>query len=132
MNKAVEKIQRKRYQYLASIGGIGWLREADDVYNDINREQIAAFKDTFGSAFLGRINFQGEQHKEVVAGKRSVFEEYVGQKIYNFGCDFVVPAKDDVLEKLIRDWNAGIYTKGAIDKIFERIEELGGFNLLWT
>lgn len=126
------EIQRKRYQYLASIGGYGNLREADDVYNDISREQIMAFKETFGSAFLGRINFHGEQHKDVVSGKRSVFEEYVGQTVYNFGCDFVVPAKDDVLEKSIRDWNAGIYTKGAVDRIFERVEELGGCTFIWT
>lgn len=128
------EIQRKRYQYLASIGGIGYLREADDTYNDINREEIETFKSVFGTAFLGRINFSGEQHKDVVSGKRSVFEEYVGQKIYNFGCDFVIPEKDDILEGWIRNWNAGKYEKGIklIDAIFDRIDELGGIRLLWT
>ena len=133
MNKRKE-VQEKKMRYIASIGGYAWLEEADDTYNDFNRAMIEAFKEDFGSAILGRINFCGEQHKAVISGERSVFEEYTGQKIYNFACDFVIPEKDDVLEGYIRNWNAGVYPKGVslVELISERIKKLGGIQFLWT
>ena len=132
---AVREIQKRQNQYLAATGGVWALREADEKYNDMNREIIEAFKQTHGTAFLGNINFYGEERQKVASKQQSVYKEYTGQLVYNFGCAFVVPAKDEVLENLIFDWNtdkkAASECHGLIDKIIDRINELGGVNFVW-
>lgn len=124
------KLQNK---HLACTGGALALREADGTYNDFNREQIEAFQMMHGSAWMGRINFHGDQNKEVVAGTRSVYEEYTGQQVYNFGCDFIIPKTDEELEQMIRRWNGGKLPLDVnhLDKMMERIEKLRGINFVW-
>lgn len=132
---AVRKIQKRQNDYLASTGGVWALREADEKYNDMNREIIDAFKNAHGTAFLGNINFYGEDRQKVASKQKSVYIEYAGQLVYNFGCAFVVPSKDDLLEDLICSWNADKKTasecRGLIDKIVDRIQEIGGINFVW-
>lgn len=82
----------------------GYLRidEADDTYNDLNRKIINAYRERYGTAYLGRINYSGNQRQRIADGTESVFEAYTGQPLYNFCCDFCVSAPDRTLEELIR------------------------------
>ena len=129
------ELQQRQNQYLAMTGGVLALRESDDTYNDMNREMIKAFKTVNGTAFLGNINFYGERRQEVASHQRSIYTEYTGQFVYNFGYSFVVPEKDDTLEALVIEWNRGKnHTDGGasmVDAIMNRINELGGINFIW-
>lgn len=134
MKQTVQIIRKKQNLYLAKTGGVLALREGDETYNNFNRELITAVKGVYGSAFLGSINHYGEQRKRVADGIESVYTEYKEQPIYNFSCDFVIPVKDECLETLIREWNcAGGYAKSGnlISDIQNRVEKLGGINLIW-
>lgn len=132
---ALREIQKRQNHYLAATGGVWALREADENYNDMNREIIEAFKQAHGTAYLGKINFYDEERRRVALKQQSVYVEYTGQLVYNFGCAFVVPEKDEALESLICDWNTDKKTTsechGLIDKIMDRINELGGVNFVW-
>ncbi len=124
----------RKFQHIGRIGGWGCLMEADDIYNGLNREFMTALKQIHGTAFLGSVNFHGEDHKLVALGEKSIYEEYVGQPLYNFCCDYCVPTKDEELEKMIRAWNADdTLPKRRVDveAITSRIEAIGGINLIW-
>lgn len=123
-------VKHEQLSYIAASGGVLEIRESDDKYNDYNREIIKKFQDAHGSAFLGNINFYGEQRERVAEGKESVYEEYTGQPIYNASFSFVVPEKDEKLETAIRAWNGGA-GKADVNKIFARIEELKGISFIW-
>lgn len=123
--------RKKRREYVSLTGGWLELREADDTLNDSNRDIIQALRDAYGRAFLGNINFYDEQRQRIVEGKESVFEEYTGQIVYTATADFVVPAADEKLEELIREWNEKS-GPGLVDKITSRIDQLGGEHLIWT
>ena len=131
MMDALKELRKRQNLYLASTGGAWALREADEKYNDMNREIIDAFKKAYGAAFLGKINFYDEERQRVASKQQSVYVEYTGQLVYNFGCSFVVPVKDEDLEARIVEWNAGRNTTSVIDKIMARIEELGGISFVW-
>lgn len=126
----LDRAQAEQLEYIARSGGVLEIREADDNYNNYNRTVIVKFKEAYGSAFLGNINFYDEKRKKVAAGEESVYEEFMGQPIYNFSCSFVVPVKDEKLEELIRAWNGGP-GKADVNKIFARIDELKGICFLW-
>lgn len=124
----------RQRQHIGKSGGWGALREADNAYNDLNRDLITAMKLIHGTAFLGNINFYGEAHKQVAIGEKSVYEEYGGQFVYNFACSFCVPTADEELESLIQTWNASdLLPKRQIevDTIMNRIEAIGGIHLIW-
>ncbi|MBR3972917.1 MAG: hypothetical protein IKJ99_03055 [Oscillospiraceae bacterium] len=126
--------RKKQQDHIRSTGGYGELREADDTYNDLNRELIRSFRIRFGKAYMGDVNFYDEDREKVVRGEKSVYEEYTGQMVYNFGCSFVVPTQDGELEKLIRDWNSDDRLPKDPDdvkKIMERVDKLGGIHLIW-
>lgn len=125
-------IRKIQAGYIASTGGYLALREADETYNDMNRKAIKAFKMAHGSEFFGSINFYDEKRRKVIAGEESIYEEYTGQQVFNFHCDFAVPCKDEKLENLIRQWNRGKpSTVVSVNKIIERIERLGGIHFIW-
>lgn len=121
----------KRIRYLQAIGGVGALMEADDTYNDFNRETIQAMVRRDGQAYLGSINYYGEDRELILSQKRSVYEKYTGGKIYNFSCAFCVPVADEQLEELVRTWNESAPAY-LVDKIMHRVEAIGGVNFLWT
>ena len=121
---------RMQNQYLLSAGGPLGVKEADETYNDLNRNIIADMKAKYGSAFLGQINFDGEMRAEIVNGSKSVYTPYTGQKLYNFCCNFCVPEQDPVLEEMIRRWNNPEVFQD-IEEITDRIKELNGVSLIW-
>ena len=71
-----------------------------------------------------------KQYKPRVFGS----EVRIYHMVYNFGCDFAVPAPDKELEKLIRAWNEDErLPKKLVDveAMTGRVEQLGGINLIW-
>lgn len=125
--------RRLQARYIAGIGGYLEVQEADDTYNHLNREIIKAFKMAHGVGFLGSVNYYDEERKKIVAGEKSVYEEYTGQKVLNFQCSFIVPTQDETLERLIREWNAGrrCQTGPNVDEILSRVDEIGGIHIIW-
>lgn len=121
-----------QYSYVGATGGWLALREAEDTYNDLNREIIAAARQAHGEAFIGYVN--APNREEIANGTADVYEEFTGQKVYNFGGDFVVPVRDKELEELLRKWSQNDRIPGWNDAeaITNRISEIGGENLLWT
>lgn len=130
----VALIGKRQREHILRTGGWNALREADEVYNDLNRERIAAFKICYEDMRLGDITFNGEKRLEIIAGRESVYKEYDGERIYNFSCSFCVPKADPKLEAMIRAWNRNeqLPKSGkAITRITKRIEALGGFFVVW-
>ena len=122
---------RKRICHLQAIGGAGMLMEADETYNEFNREAIRAMALRDGQTYLGNINYYGEVRERILAKEQSIYEKYTGGKIYNFSCAFCVPVADEQLEELIRTWNESAPAY-MVDKIMHRVEVIGGVNFLWT
>ena len=86
-------------------GGYLALREADTVNNDLNREEIAAVKQIYGTAYLVEVNYFDQKRERILAGEESIFDEVTGAPIYNFSGSFCVPVKDPELERMILAWN---------------------------
>ena len=131
----IDQLMKAEMEHIRSVGGILNLPEADSVLNDLNREKLKALKELHGHLYLGRINIHDTaQRLRVVEGTEDVYEEMLDQPLYNFCCDFAVPVKDKILSDLIRAWNARFTIPGMKDaqKITERVEQLGGVNLIWT
>ena len=114
---------KEQIRYIAAYG----VREADEILNDYNRRIIKAIKAEYGEAYLGNINYQMSDKSDI----DMVYKEYVGQTLYNFCARFVVPYRDRVIEELVLDWRKNSSTK-ALDKLMDRIEEIGGYNLFWS
>ena len=131
----VERVLRKQREYIAISGGVLGIPEADEIYNDFNRELIEAMKRKFGKVFLGKINiYDATTRRDLLSGLRSACHEYQGELIRNNDCDFAVPAEDAKLDRLIREWNSLERSeKPGLDtgSITERIEELGGVIFIW-
>lgn len=115
----------------------GFLLAVDEcgqvTYNDWNRKIIDAYRERYGAAYLGRINYSGNQRQRIADGTESVFEAYTGQPLYNFCCDFCVSAPDRTLEELIRHWNnaAVPLSEKKVDAIMDRIQVLCGQTFIW-
>ena len=105
--------------YAASRGGILSLREADDTWNNFNREIIKEYAKVYPNCRLGSYN-----KAETVS--------YTGQKIYNFDYDFIISEPDEELKNLIEKRLFKGYTDMAsIMKIQNRIEAKNGEILIW-
>lgn len=110
----------------------GNIPEASDDWNNLQREKIAAVFEMSGKAYIGKVNHYGDE-REVLSGD-AVIVEYSGEIVYNFDADFIVPAADSVLAEMIVQWNTeGLpKTLNLIGKITNRIDEIGGINLMWS
>lgn len=121
-------------RYAAYCGGVLQIKEADNYNNDLNRNVVAALRQKYGVAYLGKVTYPTiKEQYEVALGARPVFEKWDCKTIYNASCDFVVPEEDATLESLIRKWNSnpGISQMGLLTDIMDRIEELDGFYFVW-
>lgn len=127
----LKQLKSESYDHIRSIGGYLNLQESDGYNNGLNRKQIDAFKNEFGSAYLGKVNYYDDERQGIIKGTVSVLTEYTGQDIYTFSCSFCVPCRDAQLENSIRNWNKSS-SLATVDEIFDRVEELGGILLIWT
>lgn len=125
-------IVRKQNIYVAKTGGVLEVGENNDAYNDFNRSIIDAFWKLHGTAFIGSFNYYEKEREELIAKKKSPFTEYIGEPVLNFGADFIIPEKDDVLEEMIRQWNAsGGNIKENADSMLDRIKQREGETFIW-
>ena len=111
----------------------GRIPEANDEFNNLQRELIAAVYAIGEKAYVGKITYYGSERG--VLSEKTVFTEYTGQMIYNFGADFVVPAVDNNLAKMIVELNTGSDQSirwRLLKRIYNKIESLGGKSLLWS
>ena len=122
--------QHEQFTYVRKMGGWAYIMEADDTYNDFNRQQIEAFYQMYGHAYMCDANYHDEEHEMVVAGTQSVYTEYQeGQHLYNFCCTYLVPTEDETLQELIRDWNRSKIKDP--DVIRRRVKAIGGIYFCW-
>ena len=128
---SVKNLKQDECAYIAAIGGYLGLQEADDTHNDMNRNIIAEYKKEHGQCFMGLINCKDSEKESLIQGTTTCYTEYTGQKVYNFGCDFIVPCEDEGLNDLIVSWNL---TKNSslLPLIHKRIEQLDGVLLIWS
>lgn len=98
--------------------------ENDCLLNDQNRRIIEALKKSTGTVFIGSIN-------NSILDPATILKEYTGQFIYNFGCDFCIPSFNETLVELIMEWNQ-TNKPNVLNKIYARIEHLGGAVFIWT
>ena len=130
MNPKLDEINKRENKHIARCGGVLSVLETDDILNDLQREKICAIYEAHGKAYMGKVNYHGVEHKALT--QETAYTEYTGQEVYNFDADYVVPVKDAGLAEMIVGWNADGPTAGLIDRIFNRIEEIGGIYLHWS
>ena len=134
MSKVKELLQ-KQNEYIAACGGLP-MHEADEVYNGMNREIIAAFYEEHETSYIGKINIYDVPREKIKSGEYDVVTEYTGQFVHNFDCSFIIPCRDEELEQLIRDWNCGNNTlrknTSMANAIITRVLAIGGVGFSWT
>lgn len=109
------ELKYMQYLYAASQGGILGLREADDTWNNFNREIIKEYAKVYPNCRLGSYN-------------KTETVPYTGQKIYNFDYDFIISEPDEELKNIIEEGYADIC---SIERIQNRIETKNGEILIW-
>lgn len=118
-------------KYIASIGGIDCLEEADEKYNDFNRDIIKAFHKQYPNTCIGSVNYYEQQRKDLINGTLKAVCKYDGDKVCNFGCVFIVPEYNEELNELIRLWNVNPHDIKQVDEIIDKIQSVGGEFFLW-
>jgi len=129
MNEKLKELNEKENALFSYWGG--QIPEANGDLNDLQREKINAVYTEHGLAYIGKINFHGNGRESLTP--ENVFKAYNGEMVYNFDADFVIPSTDPKLAEMIVEWNSkNRTTLNLIEKITERIIELGGLNLMWS
>lgn len=111
--------------------GGGTPRESDSALNDASRALVQAMHEAHGEAWLGKINlYHGDE------GKPCVWK-WDGRIVHTFSAAFVLPARDEEVERLIIERATSRYCGTAADAdavhaIIERVEAAGGKLLFWS
>ena len=127
----LEEAVTRQNRYMDACGGAYGIKEADETFNDSNRDIIKAFIEKYGTVFMGKYNFTGDECTAVINGSKCPLWEYTGEKLYNFCADFVLPCKGETLIELLRRWNRDGNSR-IVPHITNRVEKLGGILLLWV
>jgi hypothetical protein len=110
----LEKVKKIEAEFFAKNYKDGF-KETDQGLNNISRAYIRAMKSKYGKCFIGYRRSKGYGLKEYRRG-------LVG----NFGCDFVVPEYDEILNSMILNDNT------SLQAIHNRIKLLEGVILAWV
>lgn len=132
LTSAVELAYYRRLQntYIRTKGGVLSMNEADDFYNDQNRLIIRKYFECYQNAWVGKFNeYDIDRRKDIAEGRTDALTKYNGEFVYNGQFDFIVRDNDKKLNALIRD--RLMRKDNDQDKIFDRIEILGGIVFLW-
>lgn len=125
------KAVTRQNRYMAACGGAFGVQEADETFNDTNRDIIRAFIEKHGTAVLGKYNFSGDERAAVIDGSKCPLWEYAGEKLYTGCADFILPCKDEHLIEMLRRWNRDGDSR-VVPHITNLVETLGGILLLWV
>ncbi len=117
--------------------------EADDRLNESCRHVIQAMFDTHGEAWLGNINLYEDGHQpEDDDGfepphRNEAMWLWSGKRVLNFGCVFVLPKRNETIEKMILSRRDARYLSGEEDcrriaEISKAIKDAGGIYLCWS
>lgn len=130
--KLKEAIQ-KQEEYLFFWGHLEDVPIGDETFNDLTREVIAAFKESHGAAFLGKLIFSWEDQKQLERGEISIYSEYTGQHIGAYGCNFIIPQQDTQLENMVKEWAVDEWPPKfeLFTRILQRIKDLNGMTVSW-
>lgn len=112
----------REFSYVMAAGGPMSIPEADERYNDFNREAIEATRLKHGRVWLGDVN--GDKDSDILT-------EYTGGPVYNGSCAFCVPVKDQELEDIIRKWRLEGDVK-MVGRAMDRVKAIGGTWLSWV
>ena len=113
---------KKQREYCISQGGILGLREADEVYNNLNIQIIKAFKTAHKNCRL--VKLHPEKGEEYIT-------EYTGQHLYNDACDAIIPNDNKALLDLLIKWDKDRLPSNFINELFTFIESNGGIIFVW-
>lgn len=129
----LRQAKQKQDAYLFSWGHLEDVPAGDENFNDFTREIIAAYKESKGTAYLGKLVFSWNQQKKLETGEGSIYTEYSGQWIPAYGCNFVVPVPDSRLEEMVTHWAVDEWPPkfDLFVRITRRIEELQGLIVNW-
>ena len=129
----IQELREKQLDLIAEVGGYWHVQDIGNTYNLLNRVIIRTFSSEHEKTFWGLVNLSDEKIEALLQGEPvSIYEEYTGQKIYNFACEFIVPSEDKELESLIKQWNVGEQKGNLMNRIFKRVGQIGGYNFIWA
>lgn len=130
--KLKEALQ-KQDEYLFFWGRLIDVPIGDDTFNDLSRDIIAAYKECYGAAYLGKLVFSWEDQKKLERGEIGIYTEYTGQMVTPFACNFVIPQPDAQLEAMVTEWAIDEWPPKfeLFTQMLQRIKELNGQSLSW-
>ena len=110
----------------------GWsTSEFDMSINDLSREVVQRYKDTFGTCYLVKVNLRGEER----GVRDQIAKEWDGGTVLNFAAEFVTPIITDEVIDLILQRDLEYLPKDdfqRVEKIFDMLEDLGAMTLHWS
>lgn len=129
----LQAAKQKQDEYLFFWGHLNDVPPGDETFNDLSREIIAAYKEIHGTTYLGKLVFSWEEQKSFKTGEGSIYTEYTGQEIPAYGCNFILPIRDDQLEVMVKEWAIDEWPPKLplFTKILKRIKELDGLAVDW-
>lgn len=134
--RMLEDLKKRQMHYTQCKGGPLALKEGDEIFNKLTRRIIHAYAKIHPQAFLGDIHMYGTQRREFKDGNTSAMRKYHGEEVCDFGCDFLIPMRDETLDELLREynsvWNNASLKGSLLTKVIARIYSLGGQLLQWT
>lgn len=97
--------------------------EGFDPINEASRDIIKAMYEKYGQVYLGKVNANQNDP--------TVLTQYDGGTIYNFSCDFCLPAYSRQIESLIMEWRTQKDVH-VLKRMFNAITEHGGHLIFWS
>ena len=130
--KLKEALQ-KQEEYLFFWGCLEDVPIGDDTFNDMSRDIIAAFKECYGSAYLGKLVFSWEDQKKLERGEIGIYTEYGGQTILPYDCNFIISQPYAQVEAIVKEWAIDEWPPKfeLFTQILQRIKDLNGQTLSW-
>ena len=132
-NNKLNQVLQKQEEYLFFWGSLENVPIGDDTFNELSSEIIAAYKECYGSAYLGKLIFSWDDQKKLERGEIGIYTEYTGQMIPAYGFNFIIPQPDALLEAMVKEWAIDEWPPKfkLFSEILQKIKELNGLTLSW-
>lgn len=131
--RRLDEVRKEIATYVSGyIRSDGCLPEADEAFNNKQRELVKIMAEQHGEAWLAK---QWKYASDTFNAKeRGVLWLWDGGTVYNFEAEYVLPCFDVSFVTLIEASReaTGHAIRDALDKVYVRLRELGGHHLVWT
>lgn len=129
----LQEALHKQEEFLFFWGSLENIPIGDDSLNELTRDIIAAYKDCYGTAYLGKLIFSWDNQKKLERSEIGIYTEYTGQSIAPYACNFVISQPDAQLEAMVIEWAIDEWPPNfhLFTQILQRIKELNGLTLSW-